>query len=486
MSALSSIRGGAGIRAAAGLCLAIIAALLLGLTAATPARAAGVVLPDGPMTLVIHKLAGAEGAGQPGTGLPPTGGSTVSLDGHSFTVKRVPDIDIRSTGGWNRAVGMTPAEARKLVEAQPVAAEQQRRADGSIAFEGLPLGLYYVEETASPAGVLRATPFLAVLPMPHPTEQGEWLTTVHVYPKNASVDVELGVRDRDAITCDDTVVWTSRNAIPALKQISSYRVQNILADDLLFRGKLSEIRVEITGQPALTFGTDYTVEQIEVDGRWGFETVFTDAGLAKLAVDTDAEVRISYDSHVAGPGVYTNEVRLFAGDADPVSDTATTKFGPLRILVHEKGKPSHLIAGADFRLYTSEADARAGRNPISVQGATDFKTDADGLITVGCLRFSNFADGLDVEEGSPKYRSYYAKPVSYPAGWTGDEFILRGEVTSATEPQTLIARVWKSQPGIPILTETGGKVAGVAILGGVLVAAGAVFLVRRRAERTAR
>src|SRR5699024_11199299 len=103
----------------------------------------------------------------------------------------------------------------------------------------------------------------------------------------------------------------------------------------------------------LRAGVDYTVEAITVDGRDALETVFTAAGIEKLLVDTNAEVKISYDSFVSAAGEYTNEVRLFAGDAGVVTDTATTKFGPLRILVHEKGNPKNLIAGADFRLYTS-------------------------------------------------------------------------------------------------------------------------------------
>lgn len=478
MSARSSFWLRTGSRAAAGVALTVVAAFLFSLAGSVAAEAADAVLPDGPKTLVVHPGEAPASGANPGDGLPRTSGSAASPEGHTFEARLVPGFDLRKTVDWNRAVALTAGEAAPLVAAQPVL-DATRSGDGTSVFTGLETGLYLVEETSAPAGVVRSRPFLVTLPLPHPTAANEWLSTVHVYPKNAAVEVALEVLDHAAVSCGDTVTWTALNAIPALDRISQYRVQNLLADDVIFNGKFGDVVVEITGQPALVAAEDYVITEIEVDGRWGFETSFTAKGLTKLAVDTDARVRISYDTHVVAAGEFTNEVRLFAGDAGAVTDTATTKFGPLRILVHEKGNPSNLIEGADFRLYLSEADARAGRNPIVVAGVTDFRTDGDGLITIACLRFSNFADGLDREPGAEHYRDYFAKPVSYPAGWTGEDVILRGSVTSATEPMTLRAVVWKGVTP-PVLSETGARIAAAAALGAVLLAAGVLVVVRRR------
>lgn len=463
--------------------LLTLVAFVFGIVGAAPAQAADIVFPAGPKTLVIHPGIEPEPSDTPGTGLPPATGSPAGVAGHAFEVQRVPGLQLENTVDWNRAASMTPGEAKKLVAKQPSVGGGVVAADNSVVFSGLETGLYLVTETAAPAGSLRAVPFLVALPLPHPTSAGDWLTTVHVYPKTAAVEVNLGVRDADAVTCGDPVVWAAMNAIPDVSTLSSYRVQHLLAKGVQLRGSAADTVVEITGQPALRAGADYTVAAVTVEGRNALETTFTAAGIEKLLVDTSAEVKISYDSFVSAAGEYTNEVRLFAGDAGVVTDTATTKFGPLRILVHEKGDPNHLIAGSDFRLYTSEADARAGKNPVRFKNGAELRTNADGLITLPCLRYSNFADGLDREPGDKLYRSYFAKPDSYPAGWTGEDVILKGTVTSATDPETLRAVVWKAAGPIPDLSETGGKVAAFALLGGVLLTAGAVVLLRRRREQ---
>ena len=448
-----------------------------------PASAAYPVIPGGPKTLTIHPGIDSQAGDAPGTGMEPGASTPAARPGYAFELKRVPGLKLEQTGDWNRAVAMTPAEAASLVALEPVAAEGVTAPDNSVVFSGLETGLYLVTETASPAGSLPTASFLVTLPLPHPTQADAWLTHVHVYPKTSHVETKLAVRDAAAVTCGDPVRWSASNAIPRVTELPSYRVQHVLADGVRLRGAASDTVVEVTGQPPLTAGADYEVHETLVDGRRALETRFTAAGIAKLLVDTDAEVRISFDSAVSAPGEYTNEVRLFAGDAGMVTDTATTKFGPLRILVHEKGHPSHLIQGADFRLYTSEADARAGKNAVAFADGQELRTSADGLIEVPCLRYSNFADGLDRAPGSELYRDYFAKPVSYPAGWTGEDVILRGSVTSATDPETLRAVVWKPRGATlipPILSETGGRVVAVAVLGGVLVVGGIVVLARRR------
>ncbi|KIP52095.1 SpaH/EbpB family LPXTG-anchored major pilin [Leucobacter komagatae] len=472
-------------RAGSILALVTLFAFLLLLVGGTTASAADAVFPGGPKTLVIHPGIEAGPANTRGTGLPPAAGEPAGIAGHAYEVKRVPGLRLEKTVDWNRAVEMTPAEAAPLVADQP-AETGATSPDESIVFEGLADGLYLITETAAPAGAIRAKPFLVALPLPDPANAEAWLTTVHVYPKTASVLVGLGVRDAAAVTCGDPVSWTSLSAIPEVDQLSSYRVQHLLAVGVTLRGTAADTSVEITGQPALRAGADYTVEETRVDGRVAIETQFTEAGITKLLVDTGAEVRISFESAVSAPGEFVNEVRLFAGDAGVVTDTATTKFGPLRILVHEKGHPNNLIEDAEFRLYTSEAAARGGNGAVGFAAGADLRTDADGLITVECLRYSNHADGLDRAPGSELYRDYFAKPVSYPAGWTGEDVILRGGVTSATEPETLRAVVWKNAsviPPIPVLSETGGRITAALLLGGVLIGAGALVAARRRREQ---
>ncbi|WP_336991859.1 SpaH/EbpB family LPXTG-anchored major pilin [Leucobacter sp. VD1] len=471
-------------------CVAVIA-VFAALTGGGAAAYAAPDLPTGPMTLVLHKYAQPEVPGSPVDGLPIDPAQLAGLapiGGVDFAATFVPGIDLSTDEGRAAAAALTPAEAALLVAGQPATATARTDVAGEARMAGLRVGLYYVSETSAPPGVLRAAPFLVPLPMASPDSSGAWLTTVHVYPKNPVVDVTLTVRDRDAISCGDTVSWSSLSAIPRQAQIASYRLQHLMPLGVVLDSAFPDVAVSLTGAGALVFGDDYTISSVDADGLHGFETVFTAQGLAKLAAHPEAQLAVDYNTHVTSMGEFTTEVRLFAGNADPVRSTATTKFGPLGILVSERGDPGNLIKGADFELFLTSEDARSGSNPISVGGVSAWSTDADGLIMIGCLRLSNFADGLDRAPGSALFRFYFAAPTSYPAGWTGETMVLRGVVGSVSRPEILHAEVWRAYPASPppLLSVTGGRIVGGLLLGAVLLGVGALLLGRRRANRAVR
>lgn len=431
-------------------------------------------MPDGTMTLVIHP-AGEDQAARSHT-----------QSQRRFELRRVPGIDVRTLSGWNTAAQLSVPDAAKRVIGEPAVDTGVTGGAGDVVFADLAVGLYYVVETASDPGVLPTTPFLVMLPLPNPDKPNEWLTTVNVYPKTAAVSVELEVADSAAVVCGDPVRWTSVSAIPAVSELSRYRVEQVLAPGVRLSDALDDVSVAIADGPELRVHEDYEVRPLSEAAESGFAVDFLAPGIEHLLADTDTEVEISYLSQVTQPGVFNNEVRLFAGDALPVSDETTTKFGPLRILVHERGVPTNLIGGADFKLYANASDAASGEAPVrNGQGSADLRTVADGTVTVGCLRYSNHADGLELARTDDRFRSYFARPISYPAGWDGDEVLLRGEVRDSHDPETLLALVWRAgkggtpQPGGP-LTETGGQVLGALGLGAVLVVAGGLTIARRR------
>lgn len=485
-----------GIRLVSVLCLSLVAALVFALTPAPQAHAA---VPESERNteLIITKLQQPEALGTPANGLPLGAdviGDMTPIGGVTFEAKLVPGIDLTTTEGQNAASDLTVREALSLTEREPVADRGVTGANGVLSLGGvngsLGVGLYLVEETDAPAGVIASAPFLVTLPLAAPTG-GDWLYSVYVYPKNAVVEVGIGIEDAAAVSCGDTVFWQTHNAIPHQASISRYVTQNLLAPDVYLHS-FDTVNVSISGSgaPTLRRGADFVLTEVEIDGLWGFTVEFTEAGRAKLvdarAANSGAEVVVKYPTRVEAPGIHANEVRLFVDDAQPVIDTAVTKFGPLKILVHEKGNEANVIAGADFKVYLTEADARAKRNPITVHGVDTWVTDADGYITVPCLRFSDFVDGLDREPGDPLFRHYWVAPESYPAGWTGDMEPLAGivNVTSVVDAQTFVFRVWqKPAPTIPELPLTGGQIAGSAMLAALLVGGGVVLLARRRREQ---
>lgn len=448
--------------------------------------------PDAVTELVITKFEQPTAYGERPNGAP-LGDDVIAeltaIPGVGFGARQVPGIDISTNAGQQQAAALTVAEATALVADQPVADSGVTDADGVLRLGGangkLGVGLYYVEETDAPAGVVPSAPFLVALPLTNPAGAG-WMYTVYVYPKNDKVEVAINVIDEDAVVCTDIVTWVTQNVIPHQATISKYISRNLVSPGLQMQS-LDTTQVSISGAGAaeLIAGVDYVLTAITEGDREGFEVEFTASGRAKLVEarnsDPTAKVIVSYPTRVAGPGEHVNEVQLTVDDSKPVTDTTVTKWGPLKIYVHERGNTNNAIPGAKFKLYLSAEDAAADRNPIEINGQTEFTTDEHGYITFSCLRFSDFVNGLDREPGDPLYRPYYGKPVSYPDGWTGEWDILAGvvNVTEEADAEVLIWQVWKgaTPPELPV---TGGQIIGAAMLAAVLLGGGALILLRRK------
>lgn len=228
---------------------------------------------------------------------------------------------------------------------------------------------------------------------------------------------------------------------------------------------------------------------------------------------------IDYVTEVLAVGALRSTASLSVDGSPAVSDTALTKWGPLAIQVHERGKPEHRIPGARFQLFLTAEDAALGRDPVVVGGASEWTTDADGGIVVDGLRFSNFANGLDLQPSDPGYREYYAIMTYIPPGYTGLMQPIALAVTSVTQAEVALVEIWPSADAdsdsdadpdpdagsdphggadangsdtgsdaggsdakgddIPV---TGGQVAGAAMLGALLLFGGIAVLLRRRAR----
>ena len=459
--------------------------------------------PNADTELVIHKLIQPEVFGEPATGHEDPSVTGTPVSGVTFTATRVPGIDLTTRSGWDDAQKMTVSEAAALTQGQPVAGEGTTGGDGVLALD-LNVGLFLVQETAAPADIVPAAPFLVA--MPHTNGDGQWLYTVHVYPKNAVVSASIGVQDVDAVTCGDTVSWASQTDVPHQENIEQYIVQNILASGVLLASPLADVRVSLQSAGTLPVldADDYVIKEVRVDGRVAIEVEFTEAGRAKLvtarSTNPSVTVSVAYVTTVLVPGSHVNEVRLLAGNAGLVNDTAETRFGPLKIKVHEKGKPDNVIEGAVFELYLTAEDAAARRNPIIVDATKQWTTDKDGMITIGCLRFSDFVNGVDIPKTDPNYRYYYAQPISYPEGWIGDMEPLAGVVNSTVVSQATVLEFEVRPPTPPgpnppgptpdpkptppgKLPVTGAQVAGVGLLALVLLGAGSLFLIGKRRDK---
>jgi len=494
-------------------CAVIIAALLASLVAIPAAHAAS--LPSGPFTIEIHKYEQPGEVGYPGNGLPLDLSALPSTDpvpGAVFTAIRVPGIDVTTNAGQQQAEALTLQQARDAIAGEP-GVEATTDDFGNATIGGLSAGLYFVSETATPDGFVGAADFLVMLPLTNPDTGADWLSTVHVYPKNDNVGAgtALHVHDEDVWACDDPVTWTPVASIPAAPTIDGYIIQNLLDPGLALVGTLDDVTVSVTGV-TVDRPTDYIVRSAAIDGREAFEIAFTAQGRQKLAearaADPDARVTLGYQTVVRDeqPGEFTNEMRLLptaaaidhagvvnvayrsspapaAAAIGALVSTNTVKFGALLIIVSEQGNPGNRIPGATIQLFRTPEDAVAKTDPIECAGEISWVSDANGEALIPCLRLSNFENGVQLAPSDPRIRDYWAVMGEVPSGWQGSTAAFPMQVLSTSILHPTIAELFLVRTGDGgggDLSETGARITGLAMLGILLAGVGATFLLRRR------
>ncbi|WP_166869261.1 SpaH/EbpB family LPXTG-anchored major pilin [Salinibacterium sp. ZJ70] len=461
-----------------------------GAVAAHAAPLLPVIDPDQVTAIVVHKLEQPVDPGLAADGLPLDTAGFSPVAGAGFSATRVPGVDVMTPEGQRAAAAMTPSDAAALISSASPDATGTTGSDGLTTLSPLAVGLYYVQETVTPAGYVGAAPFLVALPMTHPTDRGGWLSTVHVYPKGAPARLTLDVSDANARALGDEVTWTARADIPRMPTIDGYRIVHEIDPKLDLVDGTARVRVAFgaSGAPVLEGGVHYTVS-LSPDGLT-FTVDFTESGRTLLAQHTGSHVLVEFPTTVLGEGELVVKASLYPSKAiidaaegapGPVEAQNLTKWGALKVQATERGKPWNPVAGACFMVYASEADARDRVNPITVNGVSEWRTDANGLLNVNGLRFSAFVDGLDREASDPLYRHYWAVPSCVPTGWKWtDDRPLPGVIDSVINAKALAFEVEDSND----LATTGAQVAGTALLAAVLIGGGLLLVARRRERQS--
>lgn len=453
--------------------------------------------PDATASLHIHKLEQPDDFGPPADGLETDTSGQKPLAGVEFTVQRVSGIDLTTNAGWREAAALSAEDA--AARAETPGRTGVTDADGNLSLTGLPLGLYLVSETAYPAGVTPSKPFLVTLPLTHPTDRDTWLYDVHVYPKNAVTGATKSVEDSAGVKLGDDVKWTINADIPRVEEIDLYRI----VDKLDTRLDYKSAAVRLTNDAALSEGTDYT---IAFDAATNTVTVeFTAAGRAILAANaTQAQVEVVITTTANATGTITNEAIVYPNEASTehqpgepggpiVTPPVDTRWG---VIVIEKvegpsggtvgdlsvGDP---LAGAEFQVYASEADARAQRNPIVIDGVDTWTTGADGRAVISGLRYSNYADGKALEIGDPAYRSYWLVETKAPDGFELLAEPVQVDVTS-DDPSTVTISIENvpHNAGWTLPLTGGSGTTLITLLGLLLLVGGVLFAVVRTRRRT--
>ncbi|WP_164545265.1 SpaH/EbpB family LPXTG-anchored major pilin [Antribacter gilvus] len=478
--------------------MAVLAASALALGFGIPAAsAANVALPDGDETgeLVITKHESP--AGTAATGLPQEINTETNptIDGVTFKVQQVTawndtPIDLTTNEGWALAstVDIQDMDNATLSEGTTKVTGADTEADGVATFGDLPLGLYYVTEVDAPAGVLPGIPFLVTIPMTNPdTEKlNEWMYTVYVYPKNDTAGVTKSVDDSTATYKGQPVSWTVLGDIPTYKDVNgdgelddpgeslaAYKITDQLDSALTYQSAT----VSITTSEALT-ADDYTLSHAA-----GLVTVeFKPSGVAKLsaakAANAAAQVSVVIVTTVNDAvGQIPNEAGLWLNGSETAveSNVVSTYWGGVLVEKVDAALSTTKLAGAQFQVFASEADADAQANPITISGASTFTTGSNGQIAIDGLQYD--ADGTDywlVEVKAPTGYELLAEPI---------KVTVDGPSTGDAATDVAVVENVEHNAGFT-LPLTGGS--GTALLtgAGVVVLAAAMVLVARSRRQT--
>ncbi|MFP1690992.1 SpaH/EbpB family LPXTG-anchored major pilin [Gardnerella vaginalis] len=291
------------------------------------------------------------------------------VKGVKFTLWRVKtknststdDIDLSQSSGWEKIKGLdnlvetaTTGTNKKtasdfiqsdFAKADTNGTEKETNDQGEAKFEGLAMGLYYIEETDTSGAQLkegsdwkkvsitkRVSPFFVTTPLPNPKDKANpWIYDVNVYPKNdtskerpTKTVSELSRKDlKDNKT---TITW--KIAIPLTAPKNGNKYEKIGFKDKLETGLTYD---SIKSANLVTYTDagvkDTTATNVPLDANTHYTATHTD-GLVSFSLtttDSTGGLKKAYDEyskHTTDKKVVKLEVELVTKVADTVTDIA--------------------------------------------------------------------------------------------------------------------------------------------------------------------
>ena len=494
--------------------------------AATTERAPSLVDLDATRTgsITIHKLVKDDTNGTTaGNGLEDANATGTPLDGATFTVEKLTNVDLTTQAGWEKLAGYNGNVDTAKADGVDAAITKTTAGGGLATFSGLPLGAYVVTETATPAGYVGSKPFIITVPMTHPTDLNKWVYDVHAYPKNSKAGIEKTVADADTPAIGSAISYTIKSDIPDVQALDFYDV----VDQYDKRVELPEgdIALKIingkTGEVALAKDTDYKLIAADgVDGKTKFWTAeFTAAGRAKLVEnrkDNDTKVQMdlagTVKDKVEADGLFKNKAVLLPNDPgngwkpsegkvpppDYPNSEVVSKFGKVKITKVSSVDATAKLKGAEFEVYKCTPTTKPTENFESVDASLDKKlspagketyaTDANGEVTIDGLRNNDWENNEAV--ANPGY--YCLVETKAPEGFELQTRPIAFQVlqtNSKADNEYTLATTVKDVPknGGFNLPLTGAAGVGVLIGAGALLVggSGAIALANKRRKEQA-
>ena len=464
--------------------------------------------------VTITKLTQPDAVGAPADGgvHNPLPAGTEGIGGVTFDYYLVPGSnagqpnDVGTNAGQAWAAQQTVTTLAGLLPANATGSFPETAASGVTTVEDLPRGLYVVRERIVPAGVTPAADFVLAVPLTDSDNPSAWLNHIYVYPKNSKIAGSKSVVDgkganRNYVVGGE-VTWTIKAEIPRVandavgatmryKATDAFEIRDTLVDAQLTS---TADGITVTAPSGLVKGTDYTVAPVTADDETTWTIAFTGTGRDKLAAavnnDASAETVVEFVTTVQSVGTMTNEAFIYPDQASLTDNNplktgvATIKYGNYQIV--KKSSDNSLtgadLAGAEFKVYLTKSDALAGINAVTTKENPSglWATTDGGTVTVGGLRYTNWADG-ETAEGTAKSQTYWLVETKALEGHQllGEPIEFVVDDNSATQTSQEIVNAKTSGGGFE-LPLTGGSGTATLTIGGILLLAVVLIVARRR------
>ena len=393
------------------------------------------------------------------------------------------------TGDWTK-FPKTAADV-KDTDKTTTTYEKTTSGQGEAKFSDLPLGIYLVEETKTPDGIVSGAPFIVSIPMVNEASDA-WNYDVIAYPKNSETKTEKTVKDADK-NIQDAYTYTINADAPKWgegKKLTAFRFEDQLDKRLDFQ-KVTEVK---TGNTVLQAG-DYTVNNPAANGN-KLVVKLTEQGLAK--VKSGDKLSLTFETKRKEVGDTTelkNQADVIFNNPNTGNEVknktneVVTYHGKLKVVKKDGKEAGKVLEGAEFELYQCTSATDLG-SQVTVKGAKTWTTGADGTISIDGLHVTDFEDNKE----APATKKFCLKETKAPVGYelpkenvtvidfTRENIAKTGEY-EGDDKVTLVSQIDNIKRDTPNLPMTGG--AGVGLLGaiGALIAGAGVWFARRNAKK---
>jgi len=492
--------------------LAVAAVAALGVLGfAAPASAAPTIPDPAPTgSITVHKLLNPTGDLVEGNGLEDPNAPGTPLAGVEFLVQPIDGVDLRTTAGWQTAgeyaddpSSIPAGDLGAIVRGTTTAP------DGEYTFDDLTIGAYLVTENLTAAqiaeGITPAAPFVVTVPITHPTDLDTWVYDVHVYPKNLQTTPDKTVDDGPGTTYQvgDLIDWTISAPVPS-QETGFYAFKDPLVEHLVIPAPVAD-NVVVTLNDVALAAADYTFSYDSTTDNTLIVTL-NQSGLDKVnaVVGTGQEIALTLTTEVVSlpdDGRLQNTGAVFPNEGFDINEPGVptpeveSKFGEI-VITKQDASTSELLAGAEFRVFASEADAKAyaadptgsaGLPLSNSEGDSIFVTGTDGTATIFGLRASNWQDGAELTDPAD-FQNYWVLETKAPAGYELSTAPL-GPITvsydSAAPTELPVGTLTVPNVEKGTLPFTGGTLAAGLFyaVGGLILVGGVLLLINARRRR---